>query len=277
MSFYEEPPSDEPQYGLVNEFSAMPLPPVPRAMTATVYGDDMTYDTASLEQPQYYYGDGQDSRSMGGPDMSYNIQPGNLVNYGDTPQVNYGDLPGGYGDAPAPPRQRKGYNAMEGLSGGQDLQPVLLPNYDDPSAPQGRPAMAPAAGHMMGAMPVRQARSAEEAAIIHERWYFADVDRSQAEAMLRPENDGCFLIRAHKQFLDSFVLSVRVQDGFSHLEITPKRGQSLGGKPKTFFVLGAFSETFPSVQELITYHRSHKIEIVGKPHVTLRDPEKIYN
>jgi hypothetical protein len=67
-----------------------------------------------------------------------------------------------------------------------------------------------------------------------------------------------------------------VQNGYSHLEITSKQGHSLGGKPKTFFVLGAFSETFGSVQELVGHHRSVPIEIAGKPHVVLRAPDRLY-
>ncbi len=67
-----------------------------------------------------------------------------------------------------------------------------------------------------------------------------------------------------------------VQNGYAHLEITAKQGHSLGGKPKSFFVLGAFSETFSSVQELVEHHRAEPIEIVGKPHVVLRAPDKLY-
>lgn len=43
-----------------------------------------------------------------------------------------------------------------------------------------------------------------------------------------------------------------------------------------FFRPGAFSETFNSIQELVQHHRSAPIEIVGKPEVYLRDPEKVY-
>ena len=75
---------------------------------------------------------------------------------------------------------------------------------------------------------------------------------------------------------DSQELQSRVQNGFSHLEITAKQGHSLGGKPKTFFVLGAFSDTFGSVQELVDHHRRVPIEIVGKPFVTLRAPDRLY-
>ena len=56
----------------------------------------------------------------------------------------------------------------------------------------------------------------------------------------------------------------------------PKLSQSLGGKKKMTFILGQFSLAHDSIDDLIEHFRSHEIEIVGKPFVQLRDPEKIY-
>lgn len=39
-------------------------------------------------------------------------------------------------------------------------------------------------------------------------WYYRNIARTDAEAMLRPEAEGCFVVRPGRQ-MDTFVLSVK--------------------------------------------------------------------
>lgn len=40
------------------------------------------------------------------------------------------------------------------------------------------------------------------------RWYYRNINRQDAEAMLQPETDGCFVVRPGRQ-VGTFVLSVK--------------------------------------------------------------------
>lgn len=73
---------------------------------------------------------------------------------------------------------------------------------------------------------------------------------------------------------DRLVLSVRVQDTFSHIEITLETVEGLRRQPVPVWVLGADEHRHVSVAALIEHHHHVPIEIVGKDAVLLHPPEK---
>lgn len=72
---------------------------------------------------------------------------------------------------------------------------------------------------------------------------------------------------------DRVVLSVRVQDTFSHIEITSETVKGLRGEPVTLWVLGSDTERYHSIRELIDYHHRVPIVIIGKDNLCLHAPE----
>ena len=68
---------------------------------------------------------------------------------------------------------------------------------------------------------------------------------------------------------NTFVLSIRLKAGCSHLEIIPKSIMNLSDRPQTLYVLGAFSKPHASVEKIILHHIKNSIEVDAKSGVEL--------
>jgi len=162
-----------------------------------------------------------------------------------------------------------------GFPGGMPVRPSVYPAHVLPMQPmQMMPPAAAFMGGMTPAMPWQgTVMTADEAAIVEEPWYYRNINRQDAEAMLRPEKDGCFVVRPGR-VMDTFVLSVKTGGQYSHIELTAKVVTGLRGQIVQSWLLGGFSHPHESVKALINYHRVNPIEIDGRPWVKLIDPQK---
>eukprot|EP00045_Choanoeca_perplexa_P010923 m.113593 g.113593 ORF g.113593 m.113593 type:complete len:199 (-) comp15446_c0_seq30:609-1205(-) len=99
--------------------------------------------------------------------------------------------------------------------------------------------------------------TSEEALIVEEPWYYRNITRQEAEAMITFEPEGSFVVRPSK-VAKQFVLSIKTQSSFAHTIL--RWSQSLQG-----WVLGDFRQAHASVQALIQHHYQHAIEFKDKP------------
>eukprot|EP00047_Mylnosiga_fluctuans_P020400 m.92134 g.92134 ORF g.92134 m.92134 type:complete len:193 (-) comp8501_c3_seq1:119-697(-) len=100
-------------------------------------------------------------------------------------------------------------------------------------------------------------------------WFRKDFSRQDAESALVREAPGRFVVRPGRKE-NTFVLSIKLREGFSHLEITPRASKTLDGRPSSVYILGAFSQPHATVEDIVKYHRTNAIEIEGRDTVFLK-------
>ncbi|XP_064478672.1 growth factor receptor-bound protein 2 [Ornithodoros turicata] len=80
-------------------------------------------------------------------------------------------------------------------------------------------------------------------------WYYGRITRADAEKLLSNKHEGAFLIRVSESSPGDFSLSVKCADGVQHFKVL----RDTQGK---FFL---WVVKFPSLNELVEYHRSASV------------------
>jgi len=80
-------------------------------------------------------------------------------------------------------------------------------------------------------------------------WYYGRITRADAEKLLNSKHEGAFLIRVSESSPGDFSLSVKCGDGVQHFKV-------LRDTKGMFFL---WVVKFPSLNELVEYHRSASV------------------
>ena len=96
-------------------------------------------------------------------------------------------------------------------------------------------------------------------------WYHGNINRGDAENLLRNEGEGTYLVRSIDTPRKEYSLALKAASGFMHLKIQ-YHADGNG------FKVGRGDQMFPSVSHVIHHHSIHRLKIKGVQHLFLRKP-----
>ncbi|KAF4526551.1 hypothetical protein B566_EDAN009122 [Ephemera danica] len=96
-------------------------------------------------------------------------------------------------------------------------------------------------------------------------WYHGAISRVEAEAELRLQKEGSYLVRNSESSRHDYSLSLKSARGFMHMRIQqdPKTGH---------YILGQFSKPFVSIPEMVHHYSINRLPIRGAEHMCLLHP-----
>ncbi|BES94816.1 SH2 [Nesidiocoris tenuis] len=91
-----------------------------------------------------------------------------------------------------------------------------------------------------------------------QKWFHGCISRNEAEAILRGQKEGSYLVRNSERTKQDYSLSCKCIRGFLHMRIqqAPDTGQ---------YVLGNFTKTFRTIPELVKFYSTHRLPIGAEP------------